>query len=429
MIKTLLNGVFCGVIFLSACSKQELSLEEEAEWADIQPITNQVEAVSVEMEVVSNQVHHVVSGEVEDYSALIRRMKEMDSVKRGEGETLFTGERLSFNYEQNFVQLEESVEMQDGRGTLEAELLVGYFSSSNTLKVVEAHKNVRVVMERQIDESDEGSELIVTGQDLVLDYERRFLRMEHQVKVVDQQGVLETESLMGRFSVSNTLEFVEARKGVKMESEGRHAAAETVTYSLLTGAVKLNGLAQLSNENARLSGEQIRFWLKGSRKVICEPNVFLEIISTSESEVAGIPAQEGVTEIRSNRLIYEEDKNRVEFLGNVRLRDSRAAMNCGNLQLYLKEATEIDWIEARFEVVIQTEDRKALADRATYIADESKFTLDGTPMVKVGPNIMTGDQIIFWQDTQRMVCEPNARLLLYLDDSVRQKFLKDLRDD
>ena len=103
-------------------------------------------------------------------------------------------------------------------------------------------------------------------------------------------------------------------------------------------------------------------------------------------------------------------------------------MNCEKVRLHLKENNEIDWIEALFEVIIQSDDRKALADRATYHADEGKFTLEGNPMVKQGPNIMTGDRITFWQEPRRMVCEPNARVLLYLDEATKAKFLKDLED-
>jgi hypothetical protein len=39
---------------------------------------------------------------------------------------------------------------------------------------------------------------------------------------------------------------------------------------------------------------------------------------------------------------------------------------------------------------------------------------------------MTGDRITFWQATQRMVCEPNARVLLYPDEETKAKFQKDL---
>jgi len=341
--------LLCGVVFLSACSKRERSEAEEAEWADIQPLTE-------ESPMVSNQPRQIIQSEGEDYSGLIQRLEEMLTVARAEGETL------------------------------------------------------------------------IMGESLVLDYERRFVRMDQDVHVVDDRGELETETLMGRFSENNRVELIEARKGVQIHSEGRIATAERATYDFSNGAVEMKGAAQLSEGLNRLSGEQIQFWLKGSRRMVCEPNALLEILDTSGYSDKGVSAEGGATEIRSDRLVYDEEEALAVFDGNVRMRDPRGAMNCGQVRLHLKENNEIDWIEALVGVIIQSDERKALADRASYYADEGKFVLDGDPKVKQGRNVMTGDQIIFWQDTQRMVCEPNARVLLYLDDETRAKFLKDLDD-
>ncbi|MEN7973309.1 MAG: LptA/OstA family protein [Verrucomicrobiota bacterium] len=271
-------------------------------------------------------------------------------------------------------------------------------------------------------------ETMITGEALVLDYERRFVRMDHGVKVVDDRGELEAESLTGRFSEANEVEMIEARKGVKVYSEGRTATAESAIYGFQNGSIQLDGNAQLSMDGNRLSGEQIKFWIKGSRRMVCEPNALLEISSASGLRPEGLSQDDEGAEIRSDRLVYDEEQLVVEFDGNVRLRDPRAALNCEKARLYLKESNEIDWIEALFEVIIQTDDRKALANRASYYASEGRFVLEGDPKVKDGRNIMSGDRIIFWQKTRRMVCEPNARVLLYPDEEMKAKFLKDLKD-
>ena len=134
------------------------------------------------------------------------------------------------------------------------------------------------------------------------------------------------------------------------------------------------------------------------------------------------------TEIRSDRVVYHENEQWAQLDGSVRLRDPRIAMNCSEARIYLKDDNKIDWIEALSEVIIQTGDRKALADRATYHADEGKFTLEGAPKVMQGRNVMTGERIMYWHETQRMVCEPNARALLYLDAETKARFLEDLND-
>lgn len=270
-------------------------------------------------------------------------------------------------------------------------------------------------------------ETLLTGEGLVLDHTRRYVRMDGNVVVLDDQGTLETESLIGRFSISNELEYVEAKGGVDMVSSNRTASAEEAIYNYRNGFVQMQGQATASDGGNRLSGERIELWIKGDRRMVCEPNALLELTGASGLKMEGISeGVEGDTEIRADRVVYDESKGMAELIGNVRVRDPRAAMNCANVRLFLKDDNEIDWIEALGEVIIQSDDRKALADRATYHADEGRFTLEGEPKVKQGQNIMTGDRIKIWLEPRRMVCEPNARVLLYLDEETKAKFLKDL---
>lgn len=283
-------------------------------------------------------------------------------------------------------------------------------------------------LEQMKDVQRKPGETLLTGKTLVFDYDKRLVRMDEQVNVVDDHGVLETASLIGRFSVSNEVEYIEAKDGVILTSDNRNAEAETAVYDYLNGVVQLEGLASISENGNRLSGERIRFWIKGTRKMVCEPNALLQISGATGEGMEGLSNRQLDTEIRADLLTYDESLRLAELKGNVRLRDARAAMNCGEAHVFLKEDNKIDWIEALCEVIIQSDDRKALADRATYHADEGKFTLEGDPKVMQGINIMTGDRITFWYETRGMVCEPNARFLLYVDEETKAKFLKDLND-
>ncbi len=270
---------------------------------------------------------------------------------------------------------------------------------------------------------------LLSGESLVFDYDRRDVRMKQEVVVTDDQGTMKTETLIGRFSVSNTIEFLEADGGVAVESADRTASAGKAVYDYLNGRIQMEEKASVSVGGNSLSGEQIEFWVTRDRRLICEPNALLVISGASDLKLGDAPAsRESETEVRADRVTYDQSKAEATVVGNVRLRDSRAAMNCAKIRLNLKDSGEIDWIEAGDGVIIQTENRKALADRATYHVDEGKFTLEGNPKVKLGLNIMTGDRITFWHETQRMVCEPNARVVLHLDEETRAKFLKDLKE-
>jgi lipopolysaccharide transport protein LptA len=172
----------------------------------------------------------------------------------------------------------------------------------------------------------------------------------------------------------------------------------------------------------------MKFWIKGSRRMICEPDARLEIANAAELGAGGIQEAGGSTVIRSDRLIYDEDQALAEFEGNVRMRDPRAALDCERIRLHLKEDSEIDWIEALHGVIIQSDERKALAERAMYFAKDERFVLEGDPKIKVGRHIMTGNRITFWHGTRHMICEPNAQVLLYPDEEMKANFLKDLKD-
>ena len=268
---------------------------------------------------------------------------------------------------------------------------------------------------------------LLRGKALTFDYDQRYIVLRDGVVIEDDEGMLETDKLTGRFSASNEVEFIEAEGNVTLSGSNRTAQAEHAIYNHRSGFVQLEGKAIASLDGNRLSGERIRLWVRDDRRMICEPNALLEVRSAEGLAFEGLSGvSNSVTEIRADKAVYDESEGMAELVGNVRVRDSRAAMNCSSIRLFLKDNNEIDWIEAIGGVIIQTQEERALAERATYHADEGKFTLEGEPKIKQGPNVMTGDRIIFWHEDRRMLCEPNARVLFYLAEEDKAKFLKDL---
>jgi lipopolysaccharide export system protein LptA len=287
----------------------------------------------------------------------------------------------------------------------------------------------RLKLMRSIDRAS--GQTLLTGDALVFDYEARTVQMDGNVLVEDDRGQLKTDRLQGRLSAENEVEHIHASGGISIVSGSRKAHAEQAVCDYLNGTVQLDGQAELFEGENRLAGERIRFWIKGNRQMICEPNALLIVAGRQGLGMDDMPDEIGDTEIRANRILYDESKRRVDVLGNVRLRNPQVAMNCSEIHLYLKDANKMDWLEAVGGVIIQSEDRKALADRATYVADEGKFTLEGQPpMVKQGRNVLTGDRITFWHKTRALLCEPNGRILYYydLDEETQARFPKDLND-
>ncbi len=356
MIRSLSAFVLSVSMLLAVgCSKREKSDPNAEEWSDIHALADDADVEMAAGDSGSATTASPAGEGSEEFGAFERRLQEMKAATRGSGQTLLTGDKLVF------------------------------------------------------------------------DYQERFVRMDGDVIVEDDEGTLKTDRLVGRFSESNQVEHVEASGGVSFVSGDRSAHADSAVYNYVSGLVQLDGQASASEAGNRLSGERIRFWTRGDRRMLCEPNAMLVVSGDSAFGTEGVP-DGGETEIRANRIVYDEVRRQVDLTGQVKLRDSRAAMDCGEVHLFLKDNNKIDWIDAASEVIIQAEDRKALAERATYVADEGKFTLEGSPKVMQGRNVMTGDRIIFWHETRRMVCEPNARVLLYLDEATKAKFLKDLND-
>jgi len=160
--------------------------------------------------------------------------------------------------------------------------------------------------------------------------------------------------------------------------------------------------------------DMVRIFLQGTNQV-----------SRIEAR-SNVRAWSGTRKLRADRAVYQSETQDIVLKGNVRVSDEQATMDCGQLHVYLKGTNEIDWIEARFDVIIQSGERKAIAGKASYYADKEKIVLEENPKMMQGKNIMTGDRITFWTKNRRMVCEPNARLLLYPDANTKLKFMKDL---
>lgn len=270
-------------------------------------------------------------------------------------------------------------------------------------------------------------ETLITGEALVLDYERRYVRMDQHVRVTDARGVLETGMLLGRYSEDGGIEMIEAHKGVRIQSENRTAEAARAVYSLTDGAVKLEGGATVTGEGIRLAGGTLQLQLAGSRRVTCHPDAVLEIDSVWALQDDEPASNGAISVIRCAQIIYDEEESVVRMEGGVRLRDPRVDMNCGSARIHLKENNEIDWIEALSEVIIESVEGKALAERAFYFAEDGRFVLEGKPKIMVDRNIMTGDRITYWHGSGRVVCEP-ADFVLYPDEEMKAKFLTELKD-
>jgi len=158
-------------------------------------------------------------------------------------------------------------------------------------------------------------------------------------------------------------------------------------------------------------------------QVLDESRVVIEDIMQQAGEelplVGGPRGSNEVTVITSKELLLAYKIKTVRFSENVHIEDPQLAIDCGTLEVRIGESHEIDWIEALTDVKISHEGREAHAGKAVYDIRTDEFLLEDDPKLISGRSMLAGEQIRFWRETGRMVCEPSARLVIYPDDKLQ----------
>ncbi len=122
---------------------------------------------------------------------------------------------------------------------------------------------------------------------------------------------------------------------------------------------------------------------------------------------------EVATVITSERLTFDQSEQYALFEENVIVRDPGLRMRADRLTVFFDDANQAERIEAIGRVIIQQEETTAWAGKATYDVVSGKILLEDQPRIRRGRDVLEGDTITFWRDTNKMICEPRARLVLF----------------
>jgi lipopolysaccharide export system protein LptA len=144
----------------------------------------------------------------------------------------------------------------------------------------------------------------------------------------------------------------------------------------------------------------------------------------ADTPLTGDRGTNAVTVITSKELFLDHKAKKVRFEQNVHVQDPKMVMDCGTLEVRFGEKNEINWIEALTGVKILSEGREANSGKATYDVKTDEFMLEDKPVLKDGKNTLLGDRVRFWRATGRMVCEPQARLIIHPDKAIKTDFLE-----
>lgn len=146
------------------------------------------------------------------------------------------------------------------------------------------------------------------------------------------------------------------------------------------------------------------------------------------------PGQEGFAEARndtngtvitSRKLTFDQKKSTVVFEGNVVVTDPALKIESDYLTILLSNDKKVEFIKAEGSVVITRDTIQATSQMALYAVSDGKITLFGKPCVTRQRDRLTAETIVLWRNSNRIICEPNARLIMYSGRKMQDKFKND----
>ena len=118
------------------------------------------------------------------------------------------------------------------------------------------------------------------------------------------------------------------------------------------------------------------------------------------------------TVITATQLTFDQQKREAVFDGNVVVTDREIKIMSDRLEVFFTEDNKVDRIEAAGRVTIIRNDLTATGEKATYDMKEGKMQLTGNPHIQRDQDTLTGETVTLWRNSKRILCEPNARLVI-----------------
>jgi lipopolysaccharide transport protein LptA len=135
-------------------------------------------------------------------------------------------------------------------------------------------------------------------------------------------------------------------------------------------------------------------------------------------------AEEGTNNIviTSTKFDLDLQKRKAVFEENVVATDHEIKILSDRLEVFFTEDNKADRIEAEGRVTIFRNDLKATSEKATYDMKEGKLQLMGNPRIQRDQDTLTGETVTLWRNSRRILCEPNARLVIASDQEMNRSF-------
>ena len=141
-------------------------------------------------------------------------------------------------------------------------------------------------------------------------------------------------------------------------------------------------------------------------------------------DAEGGASLDAVTVITSEKLTFDYKKQYALFENNVIVTDPEMQLAADRLTVIFDAKGKAQSIKAEGRVTITQTDKTAQAGLATYDFESGKIVLAIKPRVTRGGDTLEGELITYWRDQNRLICQPQARLVIYPQKGgVKDKFL------
>jgi LPS export ABC transporter protein LptC/lipopolysaccharide transport protein LptA len=106
--------------------------------------------------------------------------------------------------------------------------------------------------------------------------------------------------------------------------------------------------------------------------------------------------------IKSKQAMFNTKKDKVTFGGGVSAQKEKMTISGGKISVGYNNKGEMNDMNVEGNVVINTNNKKALCDHALIKANSDEIVLTGKPEFHSGSDIIVGEKIVFFSDTEEV---------------------------
>lgn len=299
-----------------------------------------------------------------------------------------------------------------------------------SFSVVEARSEQQpsVLKMLAVEEDDKGPITIESDQ---ASFDKKAGLMTYSGHVVVRRGkiIIHSDRLKGFLNKDQKeINRLVAEGGVKVVKEDKTLQAQKAIYYHDSGEkayLELEGEPVIHMRKNSIRSDKMFYYLatekyeaKGHVKAVFyrhqpEPPASPAV----ESQAGSLPIT-----ITSHNASYSAQGNTIQFHREVNVKRNDANLSAQELDVFLeKELNKIKKIVATDQVKIIQKDKEITAENGTFFGEEKKIVLTGNPVSRQGENIISGEKIVYYFDSETVEVK-KARTILQPRDINKKPF-------